>query len=140
MAYAFFYNVLSVLKIFNSTIHWILFIPSSCVLLYFILKIWQLPPNRLVQKYGSKTSNKSLRTKLPFMVPFVPILPIVAIMANIFLMCRLSMVTWIRFIVWCIIGKWRVDLNHYLSKSSLERFLSQTNTVLVIPLVSGSGN
>ena len=39
------------------------------------------------------------------MVPFVPILPIVAIMSNIFLMCRLSMVTWIRFIVWCIIGK-----------------------------------
>ena len=45
------------------------------------------------------------RTKLPFMVPFVPILPITAITANIFLMCRLSVITWVRFIIWCIVGK-----------------------------------
>lgn len=50
--YCFFYNVLQVVKIFNSTFRWIVFIPSSCILLYFMLRIWQLPPNRFIIKEG----------------------------------------------------------------------------------------
>ena len=66
--------------------------------------------NLAVTTQQVRTFNKfgltMFRTKLPFMVPFVPILPLVAIMANIFLMCRLSVVTWVRFIIWCFIGKY----------------------------------
>lgn len=43
--------------------------------------------------------------KLPYMAPFVPFGPTAAILVNIYLMLKLSSITWVRFAVWCSIGK-----------------------------------
>ena len=96
------YNVFHVVKL-PFWIKAVGFLPSTTVLLYLMLKIAQLPPNRLAQK--CENYFKLFRTRLPFMVPFVPLLPMSAILANIFLMCRLSTLTWVRFTIWCIIGE-----------------------------------
>lgn len=42
--------------------------------------------------------------KLNFKVPFVPLLPCLSIFINLYLMFQLDINTWIRFIVWIIIG------------------------------------
>lgn len=42
--------------------------------------------------------------KRSFMVPFVPILPAAAVAACLFLMCNLSLATWIYFAVWLALG------------------------------------
>eukprot|EP00794_Sanderia_malayensis_P014973 gene14973-16516_t len=42
--------------------------------------------------------------KFGFMAPCVPGMPILAIYCNIFLMLRLSTITWVRFAAWMIIG------------------------------------
>lgn len=44
-------------------------------------------------------------TRLSFNVPCVPGIPIMAIFFNIFLMIKLSRVTWLRFAVWMVLGK-----------------------------------
>lgn len=44
-------------------------------------------------------------TRLSFNVPCVPAIPIMAIFFNIFLMIKLSRVTWLRFVVWMVLGK-----------------------------------
>lgn len=43
--------------------------------------------------------------KLPYMAPCVPFVPAAAILVNSYLMLKLSPLTWARFIVWCLIGK-----------------------------------
>lgn len=43
--------------------------------------------------------------RFPFTVPCVPILPLASVLINIFLLLKLSYLTWIRFAVWLIIGK-----------------------------------
>ncbi|KAF1743567.1 hypothetical protein MXB_3500, partial [Myxobolus squamalis] len=42
--------------------------------------------------------------EISFKAPFVPTLPVVAILFNIFLILKLSFLTWIRFSVWMTIG------------------------------------
>ncbi|XP_075426925.1 solute carrier family 7 member 14 [Ascaphus truei] len=42
--------------------------------------------------------------KLPYMAPCVPFVPAFAMLVNIYLMLKLSSVTWIRFAVWCFVG------------------------------------
>nr|XP_033814944.1 probable cationic amino acid transporter [Geotrypetes seraphini] len=42
--------------------------------------------------------------KLPYMAPCVPFVPAFAMLVNIYLMLKLSPVTWIRFAVWCFVG------------------------------------
>ncbi len=45
------------------------------------------------------------KMKFGFMAPCVPGMPILAIYCNIFLMLRLSTITWVRFAGWMIVGK-----------------------------------
>ncbi|KAJ8357071.1 hypothetical protein SKAU_G00198650 [Synaphobranchus kaupii] len=42
--------------------------------------------------------------KLPYMAPCVPFVPVAAMLVNIYLMLKLSCITWIRFVVWCFVG------------------------------------
>ena len=42
--------------------------------------------------------------KRPFRVPFSPVLPIVSALACLYLMSNLSVETWIRFLIWLVIG------------------------------------
>ena len=46
------------------------------------------------------------KTPLPFMVPFVPLLPLLSVFMNLFLILKLSYLTWIRFAVWMVIGEY----------------------------------
>uniref|UniRef100_A0A671SRC0 Probable cationic amino acid transporter n=1 Tax=Sinocyclocheilus anshuiensis TaxID=1608454 RepID=A0A671SRC0_9TELE len=43
--------------------------------------------------------------KLPYMAPCVPFVPTAAMLVNIYLMLKLSSITWVRFVVWCALGK-----------------------------------
>jgi cationic amino acid transporter 14 len=43
--------------------------------------------------------------KLPYMAPCLPFVPAFAMLVNIYLMLKLSTITWIRFAVWCFVGK-----------------------------------
>lgn len=40
----------------------------------------------------------------PFKVPFSPVLPIVSVLACLYMMMNLSLATWMRFLVWMVIG------------------------------------
>jgi APA family basic amino acid/polyamine antiporter len=42
--------------------------------------------------------------KRPFRVPLSPVLPIVSALACLYLMSNLSVETWIRFLVWLVLG------------------------------------
>lgn len=44
------------------------------------------------------------KTPLPFKVPCVPTIPLLSIFINVFLILKLSYMTWIRFAVWMTIG------------------------------------
>lgn len=44
-------------------------------------------------------------TRLSFNVPCVPGVPIMAIFFNLFLMIKLSQITWLRFVVWMVLGR-----------------------------------
>uniref|UniRef100_A0A8B9SUJ0 Solute carrier family 7 member 14 n=1 Tax=Anas platyrhynchos TaxID=8839 RepID=A0A8B9SUJ0_ANAPL len=48
--------------------------------------------------------------KLPYMAPCLPFVPAFAMLVNIYLMLKLSTVTWIRFAVWCFVGEPRTSL------------------------------
>ena len=45
------------------------------------------------------------RARFPFTVPCVPVLPLASIMVNVFLLLKLTYMTWIRFAVWLVVGK-----------------------------------
>ncbi|KAI4887244.1 hypothetical protein NFI96_004073, partial [Prochilodus magdalenae] len=42
--------------------------------------------------------------RLPYMAPCVPFVPASAMLVNVYLMLKLSSITWIRFAVWCFVG------------------------------------
>ncbi|CAM5138109.1 unnamed protein product [Eretmochelys imbricata] len=42
--------------------------------------------------------------KLPYMAPCLPFVPAFAMLVNIYLMLKLSTITWLRFAVWCFVG------------------------------------
>ncbi|TRY82542.1 hypothetical protein DNTS_005854 [Danionella cerebrum] len=42
--------------------------------------------------------------RLPYMAPCVPFVPASAMLVNVYLMLKLSTITWIRFGVWCFVG------------------------------------
>ncbi|KAL2301322.1 hypothetical protein Nmel_011892 [Mimus melanotis] len=48
--------------------------------------------------------------KLPYMAPCLPFVPAFAMLVNIYLMLKLSTVTWIRFAVWCFVGECQIHL------------------------------
>lgn len=41
-----------------------------------------------------------------FRVPLVPLIPCVSVLINLYLMFQLDAHTWIRFLVWAVVGKW----------------------------------
>jgi cationic amino acid transporter 14 len=54
---------------------------------------------------GVITAMPQNSSKLSFNVPCVPGIPIMAIFFNILLIMKLSRVTWLRFVIWMVIGK-----------------------------------
>lgn len=56
--------------------------------------------------------------RLPFMAPCVPLLPMLGIYVNVFLILKLSPLTWIRFGIWMIAGEFR---SKYIS---LDKFIT----------------
>lgn len=67
-----------------------LIILTLCVLLCF-WNIMRLPQNP---------------DRLKFMAPGLPLLPIAAMFINIFLMLKLSYLTWVRFVIWMVAGNY----------------------------------
>ncbi|KAG7317467.1 hypothetical protein KOW79_018502 [Hemibagrus wyckioides] len=57
--------------------------------------------------------------RLPYMAPCVPFVPTAAILVNIYLMLKLSSITWVRFVVWCLIGL-MIYFGYGMWNSSLE--------------------
>ncbi|XP_062409175.1 high affinity cationic amino acid transporter 1-like [Sardina pilchardus] len=44
------------------------------------------------------------KTKLSFKVPLLPVLPVVSMFINLYLMMQLDRGTWVRFLIWMVIG------------------------------------
>jgi hypothetical protein len=65
----------------------------SCILIYLVYK-----------KLSKRKQNLSDDLGNIFLTPFVPWLPIFSIFCNVYLMLKLRFITWIRFILWMIIG------------------------------------
>lgn len=61
-----------------------------------------------------------------FTVPFIPWLPGISIIINVYLMMKLDYMTWVRFIVWIIIGL--IIYFVYGIRKSVER--TRQNTVM----------
>ncbi|XP_072897884.1 probable cationic amino acid transporter [Hemitrygon akajei] len=57
--------------------------------------------------------------KLPYMAPCVPFVPAFAMLVNMYLMLKLSSITWIRFAVWCFVG-FLIYFGYGIWNSSLE--------------------
>jgi amino acid transporter len=66
--------------------------------------------------------------ELSFKVPLVPLLPCLSIFMNLYLMFQLDMNTWIRFIVWLIIGK--LDSPNFLKETSTASSLHRLHHLL----------
>lgn len=64
------------------------------------------------------------KTPLPFMVPGVPVLPLLTVFVDTFLMLSLSYLTWIRFSVWMVIGKYSVASSPCYHITTLKRVYS----------------
>ncbi|XP_031440170.1 probable cationic amino acid transporter [Clupea harengus] len=62
--------------------------------------------------------------RLPYMAPCVPFVPLAAMLVNIYLMLKLSSITWVRFAVWCFLGL-LIYFGYGMWKSSLELFAQE---------------
>ncbi|XP_058388058.1 cationic amino acid transporter 4 isoform X1 [Diceros bicornis minor] len=51
-------------------------------------------------------AHQQQRRQDTFQIPMVPLTPALSILLNIFLMLKLSSLTWLRFSVWLLIGEW----------------------------------
>ncbi|CAF2714816.1 unnamed protein product [Rotaria sp. Silwood2] len=71
----------------------ILFTLLLCILIFLIHR-----------KFSKKKQNISDELDNIFLTPCTPWLPIFSIFCNLYLILKLSLITWIRFIVWMIIG------------------------------------
>jgi hypothetical protein len=60
------------------------------LVLFFSFIIWRQP------------EVSSIRT---FKIPFVPFIPFLSVFFNVYMMTTLGGATWIRFIIWFVIGK-----------------------------------
>ncbi|XP_077998019.1 solute carrier family 7 member 14-like [Glandiceps talaboti] len=81
------------------------------LMIYLILKIYQQPQNP---------------ERLKFMAPCVPVLPICAMFINIYLMLKLSYLTWVRFAIWLIVGL-VIYFGYGMWNSNIERRVSDTS-------------
>ncbi|CAF1036832.1 unnamed protein product [Rotaria sordida] len=75
--------------------------PISIIIFTFLLCILILLIQR---KFSKKQQNISDELNNIFVTPCTPWLPIFSIFCNLYLMLKLSLITWIRFILWMIIG------------------------------------
>jgi amino acid transporter len=74
-------------------IYMMIFTCLLCLLIYLIYK-----------NFSKRKENLSNELENIFLTPYVPWLPIFSIFCNIYLMLKLSFITWIRFCIWMIIG------------------------------------
>ncbi|KAK7476108.1 hypothetical protein BaRGS_00032662 [Batillaria attramentaria] len=65
------------------------------------------------------------RSEMNFKVPFVPIIPAVSCLINIYLMLKLSYMTWVRFGVWMVLG-FSIYFFYGTQHSSLNRYDGHT--------------
>ncbi|XP_072922059.1 cationic amino acid transporter 4 [Hemitrygon akajei] len=74
-----------------------------------------------------------------FQVPLVPLIPAVSILLNVFLMLKLSLMTWVRFTIWLAIG-FLVYFGYGIwnSKENLKESRAQNVSARYIVLPSGS--
>jgi amino acid transporter len=98
----YFFNILQVIDIViicliynygdfsSSIVPYIFQIIFLTILVIFSYTIWIQP------------QNKQITT---FKVPFVPFFPLLSAFVNIYLMTTLNLSTWVRFIIWFVIGK-----------------------------------
>lgn len=54
------------------------------------------------------------------MAPCVPFVPASAMLVNIYLMLKLSAITWIRFSIWCFVGKWELRPTPRVGRSEVK--------------------
>ncbi|XP_043485861.1 cationic amino acid transporter 2 [Polistes fuscatus] len=69
--------------------------------------------------------------KLAFSVPLVPFLPAISILINIYLMMMLDIMTWIRFLIWMIIGLSIYFLYGMWNSSNRDRKSKQENNNII---------
>lgn len=73
----------------SSAAWWAIVIVNLAILTLLMLVIWRQPHSEV---------------ELTFKVPLVPLIPCLSVIINLYLMFQLDINTWIRFIVWIIIG------------------------------------
>ncbi|XP_070561190.1 solute carrier family 7 member 14-like [Ptychodera flava] len=79
------------------------------LIVFLIVKLYQQPQSK---------------DKFKFMVPCVPVLPIAAMFVNIYLMLKLSYLTWVRFAIWLIVG-FVIYFGYGIWNSNIERRCSE---------------
>ena len=68
--------------------------------------------------------------ELTFKVPLVPILPCLSVLINLYLMFQLDVFTWIRFLVWLVIGY--IIYFSYGIHNSQHGIIAEKNTILTL--------